>query len=227
MASEVEEARRVIAAALDDAGGAVDALVSGLGVIARAAGVVMPARGAPQGSSAPAAPVAPHKQGPQTRVARRAALPLPPAVFDDSPEAAEHLVRVPGMLVLVDGYNVTLSAWASLPIAEQRRRLIDACTELAARTSVEILVVFDGAEGAVDLPARPGRRRVRWAFSPPDIEADDVLLGLVGDLEPGRPVTVASSDRRVLDGVRRLGANAISTAQLLATLRRESPLRAR
>jgi len=34
-------------------------------------------------------------------------------------------------------------------------------------------------------------------------------------------VVVASSDRRVRDGARRLGANAISTPQLLSTLRRE------
>jgi len=147
--------------------------------------------------------------------------PLPPAVFDDSREAAEHLVRVSGMLVLVDGYNVTLSAWQDLPISTQRSRLVDACSELVARSGADVLIVFDGAEEPADLRLRASASRVRWRFSPVDVEADDVLLDLVADLEPGRPVTVASSDRRVRDGARRLGANAISTPQLLAVLRRE------
>jgi predicted RNA-binding protein with PIN domain len=148
---------------------------------------------------------------------------LPPAVFDDSEEAAAFLMRVPGMLVLVDGYNVTLSTWSDLPIASQRARLIDACAELAARCSAEVLIVFDGAEEPGDLPPAPGRPGVRWRFSPPGVEADDVLLGLVAALDPSRPVTVASSDRRVRDGARDLGANAISTPQLVSALHREQP----
>ena len=145
-----------------------------------------------------------------------------PAVFDDSREAAEHLVRVPGMLVLVDGYNVTLSAWQDLPISTQRSRLVDACNELVARSGADVLIVFDGAEEPADLRAAGSISRVRWRFSPVDVEADDVLLDLVAGLDPSRPVTVASSDRRVRDGARLLGANAISTPQLLAVLRRDS-----
>ena len=148
---------------------------------------------------------------------------LPPAVFDDSAEAAEHLVRQPGMLVLVDGYNVTFAAWRDLPIATQRVRLIDACAELAARAPAELLIVFDGTEEPGDLAPAAVRPGVRWRFSPHGVEADDVLLDLVDELDPGRPVTVASSDRRVRDGARGRGANAISTPQLLRALRRDSP----
>jgi len=153
---------------------------------------------------------------------RRRPQPLPPAVFDDSIEAAEHLVRVQGMLVLVDGYNVTLSTWQDLPISTQRARLVDACGELAARVGAEVLIIFDGAEEPGDLPSPMGRGRVRWRFSPPGVEADDVLLDMVGSIETERPVMVASSDRRVRDGARSLGANAISTPQLLALLRRDA-----
>ncbi len=144
-------------------------------------------------------------------------------MFDDSAEAAEHLVRVRGMLVLVDGYNVTLTTWRDLPIAAQRSRLIDACAELAARSGSEVMVVFDGAEEPEDVARASGRPGVRWRFSPGGVDADDVLLGMVADLDPARPVTVASSDRRVRDGARQLGANAISTSQLLGALRRERP----
>jgi len=125
------------------------------------------------------------------------------------------------MLLLIDGYNVTLSTWGELPIAAQRSRLIDACAELAARSSAEVLIVFDGAEEPGDVPPAWRRAQVRWRFSPPGVEADDVLLGIVAELDAMRPVTVASSDRRVRDGARSLGANAISTPQLLGALRRE------
>jgi predicted RNA-binding protein with PIN domain len=152
---------------------------------------------------------------------RRRPATLPPAVFDDSAEAAEYLVRRPGALVLVDGYNATISAWSHLPIAEQRGRLLDAAGELAARTGAKVHVVFDGAEQPGPAPGPQSRRSVRWRFSSPDVEADEVLLDMVDDAPVDRVVVVASSDRRVRDGVRARGANAISTPQLFAVLRRD------
>ena len=176
------------------------------------------ATGAPRSPTPPRA----HRRAARRRVGTRQPLALPAAVFDDSPEAADHLVRVPGMLVLVDGYNVTLSAWGELPIAVQRSRLVAACAELNARTGAEVLIVFDGAEEPGDLPPPGSRIGVRWRFTSPEVEADDELLDLVVAAEATRPVVVASSDRRVRDGARGLGANAISTPQLLAVLRRWS-----
>jgi len=127
---------------------------------------------------------------------------------------------VAGMTLLVDGYNASQTGWPQLAIAEQRRRLVDALAELAARTGVDVAVVFDGA----DLPwpaASPGTSRlVKVGFSPAGVEADDVILDRVAALSPVRPVLVASSDRRVRDGATALGANVISSAQLLGALRR-------
>lgn len=178
-----------------------------------------PAAASIGGPSQPAPPaVAPSPRG--RPGPRRTPSPLPFGVFDDSAEAAEHLVRVPKMVVLVDGYNATLSVWRDLPIADQRSRLLDACSELAARTGAELIVVFDGAEPDVALPPPRARRRVRLQFSPPDVEADDVLLDLVEEVDPARPVTVASNDRRVREGAGARGANALSTVQLFAVLRR-------
>lgn len=156
--------------------------------------------------------------------ARRRPTPLPPGVRDDLPEAAEHLVRIRGVLVLVDGYNASLAYRPDLPIPELRRRLVDALDELAARTGADVLVVFDGAEVAGDGPTSRagGRRRVaRVRFSPPDVEADDVILGMVDEVPLPRAVVVASDDRRVREGADGRGANVISTGQLLAALRRE------
>ncbi len=57
-------------------------------------------------------------------------------------------------------------------------------------------------------------------FSPADLEADDVILDMVRELPTDVPVVVVSSDRRVADGARRLGANAVRSRHLLALLGR-------
>jgi predicted RNA-binding protein with PIN domain len=144
---------------------------------------------------------------------------LPPAVFDDSDEAAAFLVRVNGVVLLVDGYNVTMLGWPGQPIPEQRARLVDALAELVARTGADVEVVFDGGTDASNR-ALGARRGVRVSFSPPGVEADDVVIARAVEVPAHRPVTVASNDRRVQEGARAAGANVISSAQLLAALRR-------
>ena len=174
---------------------------------------------------APSAPEPPPPP-PAERVATKPAvtplrvpLRLPPGVTDDSGEAVDHLVRAPGALLLVDGYNISNAAWYQDPIARQRTRLIDALAELHGRTGVEIDVVFDGAD--VDRIAdRPVRPAVHVRFTTAGVEADDVVLELIDAAPARRPVVVASSDHRVRDGARRRGANVIGARQLLAALRR-------
>ena len=196
-----------LGAALGEALGEAAAALSGSGA-ERAAPVPRYPRDPPPKAASPR-PIRPRP--------RRAAT-LPPAVFDDSPEAAEHLVRLPGATVLVDGYNASIPTWPDLAISEQRRRLVDALDELAARTGVAIEVVFDGTN-LVDRDVRAGsRRHVRVGFTAPDVEADDVLIARAAEVEV--PVVVASDDRRVRDGSRRAGANVLSIAQLLGVLRR-------
>ena len=140
---------------------------------------------------------------------------------DDSPEAAEHLVRMSGTVLVVDGYNASLAWRPTLPIGEQRRRLVDALEELATRTKSDVHVVFDGVEPAQPVTSAGPRRLVRARFSPPDVEADEIVVGLVDDLPAHRPVVVASNDRAVREDAERRGANVISVSQLMAVLRRE------
>jgi predicted RNA-binding protein with PIN domain len=152
---------------------------------------------------------------------RRRPARLPPAVFDDSFEAAEYLVRVPGMLLVVDGYNVTISSWPHLELPRQRQRLVDALAELAMRTGTSVHVIFDGAdEGGRIRPPNVARNQVVVRFSAEGVDADEVIVDLVDGLEPSQPVAVATDDRRVRDEVARRGANVISVVQLLAVLGR-------
>ena len=57
-------------------------------------------------------------------------------------------------------------------------------------------------------------------FPPPGVEADDVVLDLVERLPAATPLVVASSDKRVREGAKRLGANLLHARQLLDLLRR-------
>ncbi len=150
---------------------------------------------------------------------QRAPLPLPPGVLDDSAEAAEALVRSPGVVVLVDGYNASMALWPDLAVGQQRQRLVDALAEMAARTGADVRVVFDGSEAAGTQITAP-RSAVKASFSPADVEADDVIIATVGTLPATQPVVVASDDRRVRRGAERQGGNVITTTQLAAVLRR-------
>ena len=167
--------------------------------------------------AAPPTAAAPAGERPE-RPERRSPTPLPPATFDDSPEAADHLVRVPGVLLLVDGYNISNARWHGRPPAEQRDRLLAACDELHARLGTELEVVFDGTgDEAVAARAKAG---VRHRFTPAGTEADDVILAIVDGEPPARPVVVVSSDRRVREGARARGANVLGAKQFLHAVRR-------
>jgi predicted RNA-binding protein with PIN domain len=138
-------------------------------------------------------------------------------VFADTVQAATHLVRQPGVLLVVDGYNAAKRGWPDDALAVQRERLLDALEELVARHGTAVHVVFDGA----DLwTAPPGRRHLRIEFSPAGVTADDVIVDLVSSLPADRPVVVATNDGEVRHGARAGGANVISSEQLLAVARR-------
>lgn len=151
---------------------------------------------------------------------RRVPVALPGGMFDDTVEAAEHLLRTPGVVLVVDGYNVTMQGWPELSGADQRRRLVVALSDLAARTASQVEVVFDGAEVEPLSAPSPTRPLVRVRFSDPGVEADDVVIDLVGSIPAATPVIAASSDNRVREGARRFGANLLHARQLVAVLRR-------
>jgi predicted RNA-binding protein with PIN domain len=136
----------------------------------------------------------------------------------DSLTALDALLSVPSLHLVVDGYNVTKTGYPELPLADQRARLAGQLAALAARTRVEITVVFDGS-GVVAAPAR-GSRGVRVLFSDPGVLADDVIRALVAAEPEGRPVLVATSDKAVVESVRAHGAHGVPSALLLQRLAR-------
>lgn len=201
----------------DDVARAVAAAAAAAADLARALGEASAALSPAPVATPPAAPQPARVPTPP----RRRPSALPPAVFDDTTAAAAHLVRLPGALVLVDGYNAAKALWPDQPALELRERLVDALSELVARTGARVHVVFDGTAEGPHQAGPVGRRGVRVSFSPEQVEADDVVLALVDQTSLDTPVVVASNDRRVQGGARSRGANVISIAQLAAVVGRE------
>lgn len=152
------------------------------------------------------------------RPPRRTPLRLLRGAIDGSVEGVEQLLSTPQIILIADGYNISMEAWPLLDGAAQRSSLLNMLAALQARTSALVHVVFDG-EGAGSRPAVGAPLAVRVHFSKADVEADDVILDMVAGLPTDQPVIVVSSDRRVQDGARRLGANVVSSGQLLALTR--------
>jgi predicted RNA-binding protein with PIN domain len=145
--------------------------------------------------------------------------PAARALATDDPAFLEELLALPRVHLIVDGYNVTKTAWVSAPLESQRTRLVNGLAPLVARSRAEVTVVFDGAD-LDEPPLVAGPRGVRVRFSPPGVIADDLIKDLL-DVEPqGRPVVVVSSDREVAEHATRAGAHAVRSAALVAVLSR-------
>lgn len=146
------------------------------------------------------------------------ARPVPRGQEETDPARLTELLTLPQAHLIVDGYNVTKSGYGTAPLAEQRRRLIDGLTGLAARTGAEITCCFDGAE--VEGSPAWRVRGVRVLFSDPGVTADDLVRRLVRAEPEGRVVIVVSTDGEVARGVRAAGARAVPSKALLRLLSR-------
>ena len=145
--------------------------------------------------------------------APRTPLALPGGVVADTVEGARWLLARPGVVLLVDGYNVAKAAWPDDELEGQRTRLIRALDELVVRAGGTAEIVFDGPEDAAPA-ARQGTRSVGVRYSGGAL-ADDVVVDLVDAYPADRPVVVVSSDREVREGGRARGATVIGADTLI------------
>ncbi|MEU6249927.1 NYN domain-containing protein [Glycomyces sp. NPDC047010] len=135
------------------------------------------------------------------------------------PQRLDHLLSLPNPHLIVDGYNVTISAWGeTLTLEQQRNRLVQGLGAAAAQTNAEVTVVFDGADAIFG--AKPSARGVRVLFSAKGQIADDVVVELARVEPEGRPVIVVSSDQEVADRARREGAYPVPSAVLVKWMQR-------
>jgi predicted RNA-binding protein with PIN domain len=141
------------------------------------------------------------------------------SVLDAS--ALDRLLHGQYVHLIIDGYNLTKSAWPDLALTDQRARLTTAARALSQRRGIEVTVVFDG-QGAAIAPG-PGSgpaRHFRVRFSAKDQIADDLIRELLSLEPPGRTVVVASSDKEVAASVRSMRAWSVPADTMLERLSR-------
>lgn len=141
------------------------------------------------------------------------------SLASDDPALLDHLLALPRVHLVVDGYNVTKTAWPELSLERQRDRLLSGLAPLNARSGAEVTVVFDAAD-TTERPLVNRPRGVRVLFSPVGVIADDVIRELVAAEPRGRPVVVASSDQEVAADVVRCGARVVGAPALSRMLSR-------
>jgi predicted RNA-binding protein with PIN domain len=145
---------------------------------------------------------------------RRRPVEVPRPEAKDSRRAAEFLLRVAGIVVVVDAYNVAKLAWPNASLEDQRVRLLDAVDGLARRFGTEFVVVIDGAD---IVGAHADRRRLaRVRYSSAGVTADDVIREEIAALDPRRAAAVVSNDGEVRRDVIAAGANVISSETIVA-----------
>lgn len=141
------------------------------------------------------------------------------ALLADDPLLLRRLLELPRLHLVVDGYNVSIAAWPTASLEQQRTRLVSRLAGLVGGKGVETTVVFDGAD-LLHTPAVPSPRAVRVRFSPPGVIADDIIRQLVAAEPSGRPVVVVSTDREVAESITKMGARSVASSALVAVLGR-------
>ena len=145
--------------------------------------------------------------------AERVPLAVPGSVARDQRKTAEFLLRAPGAVVIVDGYNVAKLGWADDDLAGQRSSCIALAETVTRRLGSEIVVVFDGA-GVVG--AHAGKRRtVKVLYSHPPEIADDVIRARAAATPLDRPVIVVTNDQQVRRDVQAVGSNLLTSEAFL------------
>ncbi len=132
------------------------------------------------------------------------------------PAMLDRLLGLPQMHLIVDGYNVTKTAWAELALVDQRNRLMTGLAALQSRCGAEVTIAFDGAARPPSQPRAP--RGVRVLFSPVEETADDLIRRLVAAEPMGRPVLVATTDGQVVTDALSAGAWTVPAAVLVTRL---------
>jgi predicted RNA-binding protein with PIN domain len=138
-----------------------------------------------------------------------------------SPALLEQYLALPRARLIVDGYNVSKSAWPASSLEAQRTRLLQGLAPVVARTRVEATVVFDAAMSAAR-PVVATPRGVKVVFSPQGVIADQVISELVATEPHGRVVIVVSSDQEVARDASAAGARSVAAEALVGLLARIS-----
>jgi predicted RNA-binding protein with PIN domain len=139
------------------------------------------------------------------------------ALLQDDPALLRRLLELPKVHLIVDGYNVSKTAWPSCTLEQQRNRLVSGVAALVGGKGIETTIVFDGAD-LTNPPMVTSPKAIRVRFSAPGVIADDLIRQLVVAEPVGRPIVVVSTDREVAESVTKMGARSVAAIALVKAM---------
>lgn|GEM_PF-5037075 len=144
---------------------------------------------------------------------KRIPVVVPPGMSLETDAALRSVFTQKDLVVLIDGYNVSLNSFGDLSLELQRDRVISCATSIESRFHPSCLVVFDGQSSGTR-----GRiqSKVHVVFSPTGVTADDVIIERIRVTPKEKPVLVVTSDRNLAARAKGLGCETISSASFVS-----------
>ncbi|MFH1562727.1 MAG: NYN domain-containing protein [Nitrospirota bacterium] len=126
------------------------------------------------------------------------------------------------MWLIIDGNNVIKSSAKTAPLRgkpfeKERDRFVELLISYQKKTDEQITVVFDAGQKSTQ-----GKEGVEIIYSGRESTADDVIKAIVSK-SPNSNITVASSDREVINYVRKMGQKTIGARQMRRELGLDLP----
>lgn len=132
-----------------------------------------------------------------------------PTELEEGTTAAARWLAAQARVLIVDGYNATLTLRPDRSLEDQRRWLVDRLRPLAVRGGVRPVVIFDGDRSSGRMRDTGG---VEVRFSAEGVIADDEIVFAVAATD--EPVLVVTDDVELGGRVRAEGGNVIGVVHL-------------
>ena len=144
---------------------------------------------------------------------KRTQVIVPPGMNLESDAALRTVFTQPNLVVLIDGYNVSLNSFGDLNLELQRERTIACATNIESRFHPSCVLIFDGQSSTTR-----GRiqSKVHVVFSPSGVTADDIIIERVRVTPLERPIIVVTSDRNLGARAKGLGCQVISSKSFVS-----------
>lgn len=149
----------------------------------------------------------------ETKETKRVQVEIPQGMSLESDVALRKVFSQPDLVVLIDGYNVSLNSFGDLSLELQRERTVACATNIESRFHPSCVIVFDGQSSTTR-----GRvqSKVHVVFSPSGVTADDVIIERIQVTPKERPIVVVTSDRNLAARARGLGCQTISSSSFVS-----------
>lgn len=143
----------------------------------------------------------------------RKAVSVPKGLTIESSRALEEIFKQDKLILLIDGYNVSLNSFQNLSLEMQRDRTISCAANIESRFSTNCAVIFDGQSSTTRASIRA---KVHVVYSPEGTTADDVIIERIMVTPKDRPILLVTNDNNLKSRAKGLGCETLSTQSFVA-----------